>query len=1013
MKRYILLSILCSTLLAHAQEHNITNSVYTKAETLDRQLQQARSLYDERSYDLSEELLNGVLSTTPTDVQRCEAEALLTLIAFKRDATQAAPLIEQYLQSYPDAPERNRMKALALLSYYAQGKYRKVATGMREVDPDMLNEQERDDLVLAYALSMIQEQRYEEAAAQLNILDIISDRYDDEVTFYTAYTYYSTHRYDRAREGFEKVVDNPTYHRQARYLLAENALESKEYVEAETMATAYIDEYKQDEYTLEMKRIQGEALYAQQRYLQAAVVLEEYLGEADSPKREVLYQLGMSHFCSGEHLRAPEIMAMVSDTDDAMAQSALLHAGLSYLELNDKNKARLCFERAANMPFDSQLRERAMYNYTVCIHETAYSGFGESVQMLERFLNEFPTSRYADRVNSYLVETYMNTKNYDAALQSISKIQSPSKVILEAKQKLLYKVGTEAFANGDLTKAFAKLNESLKLGDYSRQTRADALFWRGEAYYRKGDYRQAIKDYNSYVNLTGERNGRTYALALYGLGYAQFVQKNYQKALQQFTQLQSSSAAAAGKIDKTTLADAQMRIGDCYFYSRQYTAAEDAYNKAVNIEPSVADYALYQKAFTQGLTGRYRDKVGTLTYLVESYPQSDFLDDALYEKGRAYVQLENSTQAIQAFEQLTQRFPQSQYAPKAGNEIALIHYQNNHINAAISAYKMVILNYPGSEQANVAMRDLKNLYVEENMVDNYVEFASQTKGMVAVDVTERDSLTYKSAELAYTRGDDKKAAEGFTKYLGQFAEGAYVIDARYYLGCIYYKQDNYNEARTHLQYVSECKNSKYREEATRMYADLTYNHKDYALALDAYGELIALTGNPSTKLHAQIHRLRSAQVLGKHDILMAETGAVLSNSRLAPESAVELRYYRAKAYLANGKSELAIEDLKALSADTRSVYGAEAKYLLAQLYYDTHRYDNAEQEVLDYISISTPHSYWLARSFVLLSDVYIKKEKYIEAKQYLLSLQQSYKANDNIASMIQERLKTLETFTNP
>jgi hypothetical protein len=48
-----------------------------------------------------------------------------------------------------------------------------------------------------------------------------------------------------------------------------------------------------------------------------------------------------------------------------------------------------------------------------------------------------------------------------------------------------------------------------------------------------------------------------------------------------------------------------------------------------------------------------------------------------------------------------------------------------------------------------------------------------------------------------------------------------------------------------------------------------------------------------------------------------------------------------------------------------------------------------------------------------LSDVYIKKEKYIEAKQYLLSLQQSYKANDNIAGMIQERLKTLETFTNP
>jgi hypothetical protein len=51
----------------------------------------------------------------------------------------------------------------------------------------------------------------------------------------------------------------------------------------------------------------------------------------------------------------------------------------------------------------------------------------------------------------------------------------------------------------------------------------------------------------------------------------------------------------------------------------------------------------------------------------------------------------------------------------------------------------------------------------------------------------------------------------------------------------------------------------------------------------------------------------------------------------------------------------------------------------------------------------------LARSFVLLADVYIKKEQYIEAKQYLISLSQSYNAQDDIADMIEERLTTLES----
>ena len=67
----------------------------------------------------------------------------------------------------------------------------------------------------------------------------------------------------------------------------------------------------------------------------------------------------------------------------------------------------------------------------------------------------------------------------------------------------------------------------------------------------------------------------------------------------------------------------------------------------------------------------------------------------------------------------------------------------------------------------------------------------------------------------------------------------------------------------------------------------------------------------------------------------------------------------------------------------------------------------AEKEVLDYIEVITPHAYWLARSFVLLSDVYMKLGRNLDAKQYLLSLQQNYQADDDIAEMIETRLAKL------
>ncbi len=68
----------------------------------------------------------------------------------------------------------------------------------------------------------------------------------------------------------------------------------------------------------------------------------------------------------------------------------------------------------------------------------------------------------------------------------------------------------------------------------------------------------------------------------------------------------------------------------------------------------------------------------------------------------------------------------------------------------------------------------------------------------------------------------------------------------------------------------------------------------------------------------------------------------------------------------------------------------------------------SEKVIREYIEVSTPHAYWLARSFVLLSDVYVAMDKKLDARQYLLSLQQNYHADDDIERMIQERLEKLK-----
>lgn len=939
------------------------------------------------------------------------------------DAQGIVAALRSYMKEYPDAPHRNRLRAMLAEAYYACGDYYAMDEQMKDIDIESLPDEELERLVVTYGMALTGMGRLDDARVQLLTAQLMGGRYKDEATFGMAWVDYANHHYDEAVNGFTAVEDIPGFRPAALFYKAEAALEKGDYATALARADSVLAEIQptdtkaQKRHTpanetfdllTEAKRVRGEALFGVQRYDESALQLEDYLALADEPNREALFRLGLAHYNSGEYLRAPEVLALVDKTgnnNDAIAQCAELYSGLSYLKTGDAARARMSFERASSMEADENLREQAMYNHIAALHETGGGAFGEGVTVAERFLNEFPASPWAKNVNTYLAETYLSTRNYIAALQSIKKINHPSDKLLEARQKLLCRAGQEAFAGGEMDKAIDFFTEAINMGAYDRPTRAEALLWRGEARYRQGNYAQARTDY---VNcLSQSPDARTALLARYGQAYCYFRQENYNEAYRQFDQFFSTSGVSS-YTDNATRADVWGRMGDCLFQARRYSDAVAAYDKALAIDPETSDYAVYQKAFSQGLLGRYKDKISTLDYLLKHFPSSDYADDALFEKGRSYVQLEQHEGALSAFRQLLDKYPRCSYAPSAGNEIALILYQMGNTAEAVSAYKRVITTYPGSEEANVAMRDLKSLYVEENQVDSYVEFASQTKGMVTVEVSEHDSLTYAAAEQLYMKGETQKAREALDKYLSQFPTGAYALNAHYHLGCIYRQQDNYDKAMTHLRRVAEMRNSRYCEEATRMVADMAYDHKDYRTALAAYKDLKAMTSRSDVRLHAQTFGVRAAWALSDWDFIISEVGTFVADKGLAPETAVEMRYYRAKACLANKQNNTATTDLSLLAKDTRTVYGAEAKYLLAQLYYDTGQSEKAEKEVQDYISVSTPHTYWLARSFILLADIYIASGRDVEARQYLLSLRQNYTAKDDIAGRIEERLAKLQ-----
>jgi len=126
---------------------------------------------------------------------------------------------------------------------------------------------------------------------------------------------------------------------------------------------------------------------------------------------------------------------------------------------------------------------------------------------------------------------------------------------------------------------------------------------------------------------------------------------------------------------------------------------------------------------------------------------------------------------------------------------------------------------------------------------------------------------------------------------------------------------------------------------------------------------------------ARLGILRCSYFLNDHQTTISIANEILNDTRSSAELKSEARYNRAKAYIALNQSSQALADLKTLAADTRTANGAESKYLLANLYFEQGKLTDTENEVLDFAKKNTPYQFWLARSFVLLSDVYILQNK--------------------------------------
>src|SRR5690606_16930552 len=173
-----------------------------------------------------------------------------------------------------------------------------------------------------------------------------------------------------------------------------------------------------------------------------------------------------------------------------------------------------------------------------------------------------------------------------------------------------------------------------------------------------------------------------------------------------------------------------------------------------------------------------------------------------------------------------------------------------------------------------------------------------------VSPSEIDSLSYQAAVNLVADGDCDKAILSFEKYLAQYPNGLFVLNANYYLSECAYRRNDFDKALTGFEYVASRPTSEFSEPASQGAATIRYDRKEYQKALELYRNLGSVATFATNILIAEVGIMRCEYHLGAYEDAIASADKVIKDPNVSEELLTEARLMKGRIYFTNGNYTL-------------------------------------------------------------------------------------------------------------
>jgi tetratricopeptide (TPR) repeat protein len=939
---------------------------------------QGVELIDKANFSAARSNFEKYLNQNTNEFLNADAEYYIAFCAINLFQDDAEKLYDNFIKKHPTHPSAESAY-LELANFYYRGKnYQKANEYYQKVNFSRLTTSRWQEANFHAGYSNFATRNFAEALPYFNAIKRQSGKYSAASNYYAGYAEFQVEDFTSAVEDLERAEKEPAYKIQVPHMLISSYYKLARYEKAISYGEKVLEENDRLAQSSEIYLVTGDSHFALKQYPEASEYYELYQELAGSQASPVIqFKIGFAHLSAGKDQMAEEALKKVAIQNDDAGYLASYYLGTIYAKQKNFEFAITSFEKSKRYSEDKTIAEESLFNLAKINFESDKPG--QAVTHFNEFLKTYPNSNHKREANELLSRSLLNSSNYDLAILHIETLPSIGSEVARVYQKATFLKGVELFNKRNFPAAVEYWSKSLK-HPFDNELVVDAHLWKGEAYSIGRRFDEAIE---SYLTVLGNRSvgESTILKARYGIGYAYFNTKDYDRALVHFREY---VRAGSGLVNSSNFQDAQLRLADCYYVAKSYSEALTYYRRISESGPEKA-YAFLQIGIIQSLQNNMPAAKASFEKVINEYSRSRYLDDAMFERAQIDFERGFNQEAIVWFDKLVNNNPQSKFTPFAIQRRAIANYNLKEYNKTIEDYVFFLKEHPGHKEVNNVLLGLQDALAIQNRTSEFQNYLDEFKDN---NPTQKglEAVEYQAAKNLYFAQDYERAIPGFKAFIDNYPDDINVIEARYYLAESYYRSEKNEDA---LKIYSELLNDRTFSEISRVIqriAEIEQKEKRLENAMHFYHQLLTVASNKRQQYVAWSGLMESHFAAYNYDSVQYYAQTILDRGAASPDGINKATLYQGKASYSMGDFERAKDSFINTLNTAKDEYGAEAQYLLAEILHLEEQFKQSNEALFDLHKTFSSYQLWYDKSFLLIADNFVKMSETFQATQTLQSL---------------------------